>query len=50
VKYADYPVLLAKEKKKRCYKACTINTLNEIGRCCGMEVNMETIKVMRISI
>jgi len=48
VKYADYPVLVAKEKK--CYKACTINTLNETGRCCGVEVNVETIKVMRISI
>ena len=37
-------------RKKRCYRPCTINTLHEIGRCCGMEVNVETIKVMRISI
>jgi len=37
-------------RKKRCYRACIINILDEIERCCGMEVNTEKIKVMRIPI
>jgi len=45
VKYADDPVLLAKEEK---VLQDMIDKLIEIGRCYGMEMNVET-KVMRIS-
>jgi hypothetical protein len=45
VKYADNLMLQATEEtKKRCCKALT-----EIGRCYGMAMNIEQIKVMRIS-
>jgi len=46
VKYADDPVLLAKA-----YKVIEDMTdkLIEIGRCYGMEMNVEKTKVMRIS-
>jgi hypothetical protein len=46
VKYADDPVLLAKEEK---VLHDMIDKLIEIGRCYGMEINVEKIKVMRIS-
>jgi len=46
VKYADDLVLLAKEGK---VLQDIIDKLNEIGRCYGMEMNMEKSKVMRIS-
>jgi len=46
VKYADDLVLLAKEEK---VLQDMINNLIEIGRCYGMEKNVEKTKVMRIS-
>jgi hypothetical protein len=46
VKYADDLVLLAKEGK---VLQDMIDKLTEIGRCCGMEMNVEKTKVMRIS-
>jgi hypothetical protein len=46
VKYADDLVLLAKEEK---VLQGMIDKLTEIGRCYGMEMNVEKIKVMRIS-
>ena len=46
VKYADELVLLAKEEK---VLEDIIDKLNEIGRCCGMEMKVEKPKVMRIS-
>jgi hypothetical protein len=46
VKYADDLVLLAKEEKVLQDK---IDKLIEIGGCCGMEMNVEKTKVMRIS-
>jgi len=45
VKYADDLVLLAKEEK---VLQDMIDKLIEIGRCYGMEMNMEKTKVMRI--
>jgi hypothetical protein len=46
VKYADDLVLLAEEAK---VLQGMIDRLIEIGRCCGMEINVEKTKVMRIS-
>ena len=46
VKYADDLVLLAKEEK---VLQDMINKLIEIGRCYGMEMNVEKTHVMRIS-
>jgi len=46
VKYADDFVLLAKEEK---VLQDMIDKLVEIGRCYGMEMNVEKTKVMRIS-
>jgi hypothetical protein len=46
VKYADELVLLAKEEK---VLEDMIDKLIEIGRCYGMEMNVEKTKVMRIS-
>jgi len=46
VKYADDLVLLAKEEK---VLQDMIDKLIEIGRCCGMEMNVDKTKVMRIS-
>ena len=46
VKYADDLVLLAKEEK---VLQDMIDKLTEIGRCYGMEMNVEKTKVMRIS-
>jgi hypothetical protein len=46
VKYADDLVLLAKEEK---VLQDIIDKLIEIGRCYGMEMNVEKTKVMRIS-
>jgi len=46
VKYADDLVLLAKEEKAL---EDMIDKLIEIGKCYGMEMNMEKTKVMRIS-
>jgi len=46
VKYADDLVLLAKEEK---VLQDMIDKLIEIGRCHGMEINVEKTKVMRIS-
>ena len=46
VKYADDLVLMAKEEK---VLQGMIDKLNEIGRCYGMEMNVEKTKVMRIS-
>jgi hypothetical protein len=46
VKYADDLVLLAKEEM---VLQDMIDKLNEIGRCYGMEMNVEKTKVMRIS-
>ena len=46
VKFADDLVLLAKKEK---VLQNMINKLTEIGRCYGMEVNVEKTKVMRIS-
>ena len=45
VKYADDLVLLAKEKK---VLHDMIDKLIEIGRCHGMELNLEKTKAMRI--
>jgi len=46
VKYADDLVLLAKEEK---VLQDMIDKIIEIGRCYGMEINVEKTKVMRIS-
>jgi hypothetical protein len=46
VKYADDLVLLAKEEM---VLRGMINRLIEIGRCCGMEMNVEETKVLGIS-
>ena len=46
MKYADDLVLMAKEEKAL---QSMIDKLNEIGRCYGMEINVEKSKVMRIS-
>ena len=46
VKYADDLVLLAKEEK---VLQDMIDKLIEIGRCYGIELNVEKTKVMRIS-
>jgi len=46
VKYADDLVLLAKEEK---VLQDMIDKLIEIGRCYGLEMNVEKTKVMRIS-
>ena len=46
VTYADDLVLLAKEEK---VLHDMIDKIIEIGRCCGMEVNVEKTEVMRIS-
>ena len=46
VKYADDLVVLAKEEK---VLQDMIDKLIEIGRCYGMEMNVEKSKVMRIS-
>jgi hypothetical protein len=46
VKYADDLVLLAKEGK---VLQDMIDKLIEIGRCYGMEINVEKTKVIRIS-
>ena len=46
VKYSDELVLLAKEEK---VPRDMIYTLTEIGRCYGMEMNVEKTEVMRIS-
>jgi hypothetical protein len=46
VKYADDLVLLAKEEV---VLQGMIDRLIEIGRCCGMEINVEKTKVMRHS-
>jgi hypothetical protein len=46
VKYADELVVLAKEET---VLQDMINTLIEIARCYGMEMNVEKTKVMRIS-
>jgi hypothetical protein len=46
VKYADDLVLLAREEK---VLQDMIDKLIEIGRCYGMEMNVEKTKVMRIS-
>jgi hypothetical protein len=46
VKYTDALVLLAKEEK---VLQDMIDKLTEIGRCYGIEINVEKTKVMRIS-
>ena len=46
VKYEDDLVLTAKEET---VLQGMIDKLNEIGRCYGMEMNVEKTKVMRIS-
>jgi len=46
VKYADDLVLLRKEEK---VLQEMIDELTEIGRCYGMEMNVEKTKVMRMS-
>jgi hypothetical protein len=46
VKYGDDLALLAKEEK---VLQDMIDKLTEIGRCCGMEINVEKTEVMRIS-
>jgi hypothetical protein len=46
VKYADDLVLMGKEET---VLQGMIDSLIEIGRCYGMEMNVEKIKVMRIS-
>jgi hypothetical protein len=46
VKYADDLVLLGKEGK---VLQDMIHILIEIGRCYGMEMNVEKTKIMRIS-
>ena len=47
VKYADDLVLMAKEET---VLQGMIGKLTEIGRCYGMEMNVEKTKVMKISI
>jgi len=46
LKYADYLVLMAKEEM---VLQGMIDKLIEIGRCYGMEMNVEKTKIMRIS-
>ena len=46
VKYADDLVLMAKEET---VLQVMIEKLSEIGRCYGMEINVEKTKLMRIS-
>ena len=46
VKYADDLVLMAKEET---VLQGMIDKLSEIGRCYGMEMNVEKTKVMRIA-
>jgi hypothetical protein len=46
VKYADDLLLLAKEEK---VLLGMIAKLTELGRCYGMETNVEKIKVMKFS-
>jgi hypothetical protein len=46
VKYADDLVLLAKEEK---LLQDMFDKLTEIGRYCGMEMNVDKTKLMRIS-
>ena len=46
MKYADDLVLLAKEEK---VLQDIIDKITEIGRCYGMEMNVEKTKVIRIS-
>ena len=46
MKYADEIVLMAKEET---VLQGMIDKLTEIGRCYGMEMNVEKTKVMRIS-
>jgi hypothetical protein len=46
VKYVDDLVLLAREEK---VLQGMVDRLSEIGRCYGMEINVEKSKVMRIS-
>jgi hypothetical protein len=46
VKYADDLVLLAREEK---VLQDMVDRLSEIGRCYGMEINVDKTKVMRIS-
>jgi len=46
LKYADDFVLMAKEEK---VLQGMIDKLIKIGSCCGMEMNVEKTKVMRIS-
>jgi len=41
LKYVDYIVLLAKEEA---VLQCTIERLIEIGRCYGMEMNVESLR------
>jgi len=45
VKYADDLVLMAKEES---VLQAMIDKLTEIGSCCGIEMNVEKTKVMRI--
>jgi predicted fused transcriptional regulator/phosphomethylpyrimidine kinase len=45
VKYDNELVLVAKEET---LLICVTDRLNETGRCCGMEKNVEKTKVMRI--
>ena len=46
VKYADDLALMSKEEM---VLQSMIDELIEVGRCCGMEMNVEKTKVMRIS-
>ena len=46
VKYTDDLVIMSKEET---VLQSVIDKLNEIGRCYGMEINVEKTKVMRIS-
>jgi hypothetical protein len=46
VKYTDDLVLLANEEAML---QGMIDRLTEIGRCCGIKINVEKTKVMRIS-
>jgi hypothetical protein len=46
VKYADERVLLAKEEE---VLQDMIDKVIEVGRCYGMEMNVERTKVVRIS-
>jgi hypothetical protein len=45
VKYADNLVLLAREEK---VLQGVVDRLSEIGRCYGMEMNVEKTELMRI--